>query len=288
MGVCYINKLCATKKNRMKKILTLILMLIAIAGWAQDKKLNNYYVLWPSVNDTVWHYHYTYDNNLNLERIDRKYDTQIWSYHYMHDTLIMRTYIHVEGDTAFIKYNYYSDSIVKLNTYLGDTIRGVYILDELDHIISYEDNYATESYDWDGENCYEKIKNGDITSATYQSWINPFYEENKFFRLWIDGSYDFNEYTYYNGNVYQNIVIESEGDYPLYVERFENNEFLFRLYFDYLGISDIYETTPSSTRVLEVNYYDVMGRKIPKPDKGFYIEQKTTEKGIISTKYFKQ
>lgn len=257
-------------------------------GWGQEKKLSNYYVLWPTSNDTNWHYKYTYDIDLNLEQIDKKSGTQVWSYHYMHDTLTMQTFINVAGDTAFITYYYYADSIVKLNTFLGDTIRGVYLLDDFNHIISYEDNYATESYDWDGENCYEKIKNGNITTATYQSWINPFYEENKFFRLWIDGSYDFNEYTYANGNVYQNIVIESEDGYPLYVERFENNEFLFRLYFDYLEISDINEVTPSSSKVLYIEYFDIMGRRINKPDKGIYIERKTTDKGIISTKYFKQ
>jgi len=272
----------------MKKILTIILMLIAIAGWTQVKKLNNYYVLWPSSNDTVWHYQYTYDNNLNLERIDRKYNNQVWSYHYMHDTLVMQTYIHVEGDTAFGKYSYYTDSIVIHSTYLGDTLRGVYLLDDLDHILSYVDIYTNESYAWDEENCIEMIRNGIIMTATYQSWINPFYEENKFFKLWTYGSHDFCEYTYANGDVYQNIVIESEGDYPVYVERLENNELLFRLYFDYLETNDIYETTPSSAKVIYVDYFDIMGRKIPKPEKGFYIEKKTTDKGIIATKYFKR
>jgi hypothetical protein len=158
----------------MKKILTIILMLITIEGWTQVKKLNNYYVLWPSGNDTVWHYQYTYDNSLNLERIDRKYANQVWSYHYMHDTLVMQTYIHVEGDTSFTYYSYYTDSIVIHSTYLGDTLRGVYLLDELDRILSYVDIYTTESYAWDEENCIEMIRNGIIMTATgYFSHPDP-------------------------------------------------------------------------------------------------------------------
>jgi len=40
--------------------------------------------------------------------------------------------------------------------------------------------------------------------------------------------------------------------------------------------------------VLSIDYFDLYGRKIPKPKQGFYIERKLTNKGIISTKYFKK
>lgn len=271
----------------MKKILTIVLILVAISGWSQVKKLNHYYVLRPSDTDTLQHYRYTYDNNSNLIRIDRKFYDMVWSTHYQHDTLVMESYIHVEGDTSFIMFSYYNDSIVTHSTYLGYTVRGVYLLDDLDHILSYQDIYTTESYAWDGENCIEMIRNGVILTATYQSWINPFYEESKYFRKGTSGSHDFSEYTYTYGDVFQNIVIESEGDYPVYVDYYENDELHFKLYFDYLETIDINETTPGADRIIDVDYFDLMGRKIPKPEQGFYIERKTTDKGIIATKYFK-
>ncbi len=52
--------------------------------------------------------------------------------------------------------------------------------------------------------------------------------------------------------------------------------------------TDIPEYLSEPHTVLEIEYYDVMGRKISKPTKGFYIECKTTDKGIISQKYFIQ
>jgi hypothetical protein len=43
---------------------------------------------------------------------------------------------------------------------------------------------------------------------------------------------------------------------------------------------------PSSAYiVLRTDYYDIMGRKISKPDKGFYIERIITSQGVISKKY---
>jgi hypothetical protein len=40
--------------------------------------------------------------------------------------------------------------------------------------------------------------------------------------------------------------------------------------------------------VLSVDYYDLLGRKIPKPKQGFYIERKVTDKGVFSTKHYIQ
>ncbi|MFK5855717.1 MAG: hypothetical protein QM503_06265 [Bacteroidota bacterium] len=43
------------------------------------------------------------------------------------------------------------------------------------------------------------------------------------------------------------------------------------------------QTVP--VKVLSVDYYDILGRKIPKPNYGFYIERKLTDKGVITKKY---
>ncbi len=43
-----------------------------------------------------------------------------------------------------------------------------------------------------------------------------------------------------------------------------------------------------SPEVLSTSYFNLLGQEISKPKKGFYIERKLTNKGIISTKYFKK
>ena len=52
--------------------------------------------------------------------------------------------------------------------------------------------------------------------------------------------------------------------------------------------TDVPEYASKLHTVLSVDYFDLYGRMIPKPNKGFYIERKITDKGIISKKYFIQ
>lgn len=49
------------------------------------------------------------------------------------------------------------------------------------------------------------------------------------------------------------------------------------------GITDV---DSPQYKVLSVNYFDILGREIIKPNKGFYIERTTTTKGIICKKYY--
>ena len=41
-------------------------------------------------------------------------------------------------------------------------------------------------------------------------------------------------------------------------------------------------------KIISTTYYDILGRKIPKPKSGLYIERNLTNKGVLSRKIFKQ
>lgn len=58
---------------------------------------------------------------------------------------------------------------------------------------------------------------------------------------------------------------------------------------DYIfTVADTPESVSVPHKVISVEYFDLLGRQISKPVKGFYIERKHTDKGIISTKHYVQ
>ena len=80
-------------------------------------------------------------------------------------------------------------------------------------------------------------------------------------------------------------VDETLNDYPTVVTLIAP-EFERTIYFEYNITTDVAENPADHVTVLQTDYFDMHGRKIPKPTKGFYIERKVTDKGIISTKHF--
>jgi len=73
---------------------------------------------------------------------------------------------------------------------------------------------------------------------------------------------------------YLKVFIESS--YTVHLFSAWSNEMLF-------GIPNI---DSPLVKVLSVSYFDILGREIIKPNRGFYIERTTTSKGIISKKYY--
>ncbi len=57
-------------------------------------------------------------------------------------------------------------------------------------------------------------------------------------------------------------------------------------YYTPVGIDDI--QVNNHYKILSITYYDLLGREILEPKRGFFIERKVTDKGIISKKYFRQ
>lgn len=270
----------------MKTILIFILMLVGMMSCGQTLKLMNVFI-WNQDGHLLWHYEYTYDDNFNLERIDKEFFSDIWSYYYSNDTLVMQTFEYAPGDTAFTMYDYYADSIVEFDPNI-ENLGGVYLLDSDGHITSYESAFISRAYLWADDNCISRTDNGVNHTITYHTLTNPFYEENKYFKLSVEGSVNFDNYTIGNGYNYNNIVTETIGNYPLKVERYIDGELSYKYQFDYEIINDVPEAQPGYSNVFSIDYYDILGRKIPKPNKGFYIERKTTDQGIVSKKYFIQ
>lgn len=284
----------------MKTILTIILVLIGIVSWGQSAKVRyaeqlihgeyeNYFDQW----------YYEYDSAANLKSIVWYADgAYLSTYNYEHDTLVNTHWS--DGDSYYV---YNTDSVYYWDMYNGNQlIRQIYQLDSLGQV--YEEyapggvnNYR--SYEWEDGNCTKvHIDLGSVIYTDsiiyYSDYLNPFYIQNESIRTGVpgpfyNGSVNFLHEVYHGtGGHTEFRVLESTGPYPTHIDYGElyNEDYIIIEYFDI-----IYGTTeiPSEPyTVLRVDYYDMMGRGIKKPTKGFYIERKTTDKGVISKKCFIQ
>lgn len=273
----------------MKTILIISLLLIGMMGWGQEAKLSSAYTVRAENGDTAFSTFYIYDDE-NLEYTDLFYDSKshLQRKYYRNDTII-KTGIPYGDEWWF---HYYNDSIV-VPFGFDTTIASVYHLDDSDLIMRKNSPGNVRLYEWENGNMIEEFSDGESEyTATYDyDYINPFYEEYKYFRLGRDGSYNYiNEWGPDGaGAIHKYVVLESIGQYPTIAERYLDGELAYYHYYNYLYvITDIPETALVSATVLSVEYYDIFGRKIPKPQQGLYIERKITNKGIISKKYFIQ
>ena len=85
---------------------------------------------------------------------------------------------------------------------------------------------------------------------------------------------------------YEFEVIEQYMEYPLVIYEYINGNLDYKIYYHYNIIDDIPEVPSRPHEIMSVDYYDITGRKIPKPTNGFYIMSETTDKGIINTKHY--
>jgi hypothetical protein len=268
----------------MKKLIFIALMLVGFGLQAQEyQKLSRW--IEESVTDTsltVYDCHYDDDGELTLieQKIDDSDDPYI-SYHYNSDTMYM-SYNHTYNST--IDYEYTTDTVYLISD--GDTIEK-YNIDSEFQIVE------GGTYQWEGGNCVSRSGNW---SATFQEFRNPWV----FAQLYLKGVWWFNGFTNGSYNLQDKItlldgteftmeVTQSIDEWPyqvyLKIEGMVIREFIIE-YRDLVG--DIPEIPSETATILQVDYYDLMGREIPKPTKGFYIERKVTDKGIISTKHFIQ
>ena len=154
-----------------------------------------------------------------------------------------------------------------------------------DYYFHWEDeNVVKQEYDF-GTVIYE------ISYTYYTEYLNPFYQVHKNFKrnenfIPNRSTYNLRHLSYNNrGNVTGEImVIESIGPYPTYLRYANSDTYIIIEYLEV--ITNIPETQSAPVTTLQTDYFDLYGRKIPKPNKGFYIERKITDKGIISKKYF--
>lgn len=276
----------------MKAILITMLILIGIMVAAQETPILLEVHCKPAGEDTTFlKYEIVYDEDgLKAATLTDAMTSTWFLNHYENDTLRSRItqigwiyYEHkisqskiVENYGSIITYSVNSD--YEITDYW--THWGVY--------------YAYE-YEWASNNLQNIYRNDTIIlSSSYDpNYRNPYYGINKTFRVDPWGSHDMplsivdgmiSDYTL------NMVVRDYANDYPTEIDYYSSSNNL--LYTEYLiyevidGVDDKLHLEPYT--VLSVDYYDIMGRKFSKPEKGFYIERKTTNKGIVSTKYFIQ
>ena len=274
----------------MNKSLTIILLLICFIGLGQEAKLKSAYIIRAESGDTAFWYQYVYDADDNLIYRDFGHSSAslLNRIYYRNDTIIKSG---MPGGNMDWWYHYYSDSIV-IPYAFDTTLVDVFHLNNSDLIIQKNSPSDIYTYEWENGNMIEEFLNGQSTySVSYDAnFINPFYEEYKYFRFSRDGSYNYiDEWGPDEAGVTNKYkVVESIGPYPIKSERYLDGELSFYHFYNYLYvISDISEGHSEETIVLSVEYFDINGRVIQKPMRGFYIERTITSKGITSTKYFK-
>lgn len=268
--------------------LTIGLLLFALTMHAQQMYLKEVLHLYGSHTET---YIYNYDNAWNLDSITCKYDEDRY---YSNDTLFTTRLSSVTG-----AYDYFNDSVLVERSKNGNQSPWFkYFVDEADQVTEMK-NYQTTYHclnTWSDNNLIEveSLSNGFLTTYEYYEGIlNPHYNENKY----LKGTD--NPIGYWSGSQNMIKLIEGQNDkveykvydtlngYPAVATIIEDdNLFVGTVYYDYYVITGIPELPVEPARLISVSFFNILGQEIDKPRRGFYIERKITNKGIISTKYY--
>jgi hypothetical protein len=282
----------------MKTALTITFMLIGIVSWGQFAKVS-YVEQFLYYEDYFCQSYYEYDSESNLKSIEY-YENGVYvsTSNYENDTLVNEYW-----PDGYSYYVYNIDSVYRWWAHSSDSlVRRIFQLDSLGQVyVEYSperfDRY--EYHEWENGNC-TKV-HSDLGSVIYtdsliyySDYLNPFYTQNESIRrgsasLFRNGSVNLLHERYHTiGSYTEYRVLESIGPYPTLIDYGDlyDKDYIIIEYFEVSN--DIPETHAESHTVIQTDYYDIMGRKIKKPTKGFYIERKTTDKGVISKKYFIQ
>jgi hypothetical protein len=278
----------------MKKLILIALMLVGLSIQAQTYLKKSSRI---KDGDTTQQFIYEYDENFFLTEVTRLIDgdTIVVKY-YQNDTLVQLGEV-MENESHTI-YKYYEDSVGQFTVLNADTTLAVtYHLDEQDrlvHIHFHSSGYINDIYQvWEEQNIFQIYwtdMNGSYTeyNIEYSSYLNPLYQAHRYIQMDLPGSYNYPDKLFNQDNeeIRYYDVVESIGVYPVLVSVYGFGNHMFDMHYEYMVVTDIPELPSEPYTVLSVRYFDLMGREIPKPTKGFYIERKVTDKGIISTKHF--
>jgi hypothetical protein len=277
----------------MKKLLFISLMLIGMMTKAQDPPKLLKVNCKPAGEDTTFlKYEFEY-NEIGLKAVTFTDSmTGEWClYQYGQDTL--RSMINEIGWIP-LDHRVSENEIVRSNWYHNITynVNSNY---EITDYWTYWNVWYDYEYNWASDNLQNIYRNDTLMLFCSYSpgYRNPFYDMNKTFRVDPWGSYDFPVTIWDDINDTNLINIEFRGHidgYPTEIDYYDKwDNLLYTEYFIYdvnVGVENELPLPPFT--VLSISYYDLMGRETPKPKKGFYIERKITNKGIISTKHYIQ
>lgn len=273
----------------MKNILTISILLIGMIGWGQQAKLDRWYFLYMD-GDTSTQCWYVYDSANNLKSIH--YYAENWFFE--EGKCVKKEFGNNNNDYTY--YEYFSDTLIVVTSpeeYPYPEYVYYYYLNEDGFIYKWHDKdneYVTDIL-WHEGNAVKTYMNGvPKKSREYYNWYrNPFYEESKYFKndgIFGFGSGSHNMIKHYDTTQFYEVADDING-FPTKVNWYFNGNLLRIYHYEYRSItSDTPEIPIEPYTVHSVDYFDLMGRKIPKPTSGFYIERKTTDKGVISKKYF--
>jgi len=281
----------------MKKLPFIYFVLISSVVIGQAK-LESWYKV-DKDYDTNTYAQYFYDELDNLIRMEEiGYEV---SYPYSKKTYIYEderlTYWKWEEHPAIREYwyIYYEETISARQVTGGSDTSDYYYyqINEENCVVS----WLNWTYKWENGNCIEVYRGGDKERVrTYNiNFINPWYEEAKFFRRHnfvgsFSGNYNLMD-TEFEILPYEHestlVVVESIGPNPTILEyRFDGNLSALYYFNYYKIIDDVHEADIEPYKVFSVEYFDLYGRRITKPTKGYYIERKETNRGILSMKHF--
>lgn len=286
----------------MKTALTIVLLLSSMVGWGQEPvaELDEWWH-YPG-NDSLYTYNYFYNNGNgdSLSSIN-KYD--FWKngsfrWGYKDDKCIKITGEKDDGDYYYEYLEYFDDSVIRTKNYK----RKVYYIND-NHCVykaykmSSSGDTITYEYAWYNGNMVELYKDSVLqyNCSYYTEYINPWYAENRFLRSnsirgFMSGSYNLlKSINYPSGYKKTFEVVDHDGPFPTKVREHRGGRSTDFYHFYYRSmIVNTPELASDPTEIFSIDYYDVMGRKIQKPKRGFYVEIKITEKGVIRNKYYIQ
>ena len=274
-----------------KTIIITMLMLIGMMGMAQeDYLLKRFYRL--NQGDTSYMYKFEYNEDFSLNNYKLIINNGVFDeFTFENDTLITSQ----EYDRTYT-YHYFEDSTIQIEWSGGDPDTAIrHYLDDQDRVIhTYEPDGIIDHFynEWEGDNVSKHSYNlmGVLYYFTidYSEYLNPLYPVYKSLRLNSRSSWNYPtaDYDEQGDPLRTYEVAETLGSYPTVVNGWDEHNHELR--YEYIVVTGVEDTPAKERTVLSVDYFDIMGRKMPKPNKGFYIERKTTDKGIISTKHYIQ
>lgn len=264
----------------MKQVLTIALLIIGMTGMGQ-----NLYIREVMAYDTYTESSYLlanadYDDNWNVTAYRRyqSWGDTIAEYIFSNDTLVKINY------SDLTRYLVHDEDTIKVYSSSGD--EEFYVVNEDYQITKGNDNLQMV---WNNDDMIELYNYGDLVELfSYTSNKNPYYNIFKTFRGYHNASFhQIEEIVYLDSEYSQTWVVRDElYNYPTEVDFYIEGEHAYTYYYDYYIVTDIPVFSSDPGEVLSINFYDITGRKIEKPKRGFYIERKQTNRGVVTTKHF--
>jgi hypothetical protein len=267
----------------MKKLLLISLILPFMVGQAQVALLDSV-TFYSSIIDSTYLYRTVkYDSEANVTSYnihDQTTGEVELKYHFENDTVKQRINI-TFGDTGYFQH-------------IGDTIwfsmqnyNGWYRVNQDYQIVESKEN---NSLVWELDNLIQVWEGGDILTSSYlfSDYYNPYFNVWKTFKGQYTASQNQIEHKYdLNPKYYE--VKDALHNYPTEIDEYaigkRSTVYTGTYYYYYTFILDVPEI-PEYSKVLSVSYYNLLGQQIEKPKRGFYIERKVTDNGVISTKHY--